>query len=235
MRGKSKAIVPEIQPASDGQAREAAEVGVWLGRRQAFAMMAGRCSASDAECLRDIRAHKRYRAFNMAWDQFCTEHLGINRATADRVIRQLDEFGPEFFTLAQLTHITPAEFRQLQPAVRGHALLHAGEAIPIEAQNGPRLAAALDELRRTLPAQPKEPSAGVAAPAAADAAAPDGATAADDASAAIARAERSLNAALEELERLQKIQLDVAVRMRLQSLTGYAAHKFNLLQLAIQF
>ena len=101
MRGKSKAIVPEIQPASDGQAREAAEVGVWLGRRQAFAMMAGRCSASDAECLRDIRAHKRYRAFNMAWDQFCTEHLGINRATADRVIRQLDEFGPEFFTLTQ--------------------------------------------------------------------------------------------------------------------------------------
>jgi|GEM_PF-1360674 len=229
MRGKSKAIAPEIQPASAGQMRDVAEVGVWLGRRQAFAAMAGRCSASDAECLRDIRTHKRYRAFNMAWDRFCTERLGIARPTADRVIRQLEEFGPEFFTLAQLTRVTAAEFRQLQPAVRGHALLHAGEEIPIEAENGPRLAAALDELRHTIPAPPEEPAAGVDAPAAADATAPDGATA------AIARAERNLNAALRQLRQLQTMKLDTAERMRLHSLAGYGADKFTLLRNTVRF
>ena len=28
------------------------ELGEWMGRKQAFSSLAGRCSAADAECLR---------------------------------------------------------------------------------------------------------------------------------------------------------------------------------------
>jgi len=41
---------------------EVYQLGAWMGRKQAFASLAGRCSAADAECLRQIREHKRYRA-----------------------------------------------------------------------------------------------------------------------------------------------------------------------------
>jgi hypothetical protein len=35
---------------NDGM-ESAVDLGTWLGRRQAFAAVAGRCSAADAECL----------------------------------------------------------------------------------------------------------------------------------------------------------------------------------------
>jgi hypothetical protein len=148
VQGKSVGKTLEIGTVRQQQTREAVDLGMWLGRRQAFALVAGRCSAADAECIRDIRKSKRYRALRVTWEQFCAERLGIARATADQIVRNLDEFGPEFFTLAQLTRVTPAEYRRLRVAVRGHALLHAGEEIPIEAENGPRLSAAIEELRR---------------------------------------------------------------------------------------
>jgi hypothetical protein len=38
---------------------DAFDSGTWLGRKQAFAELAGRCSAADAECLRQVRKAKR--------------------------------------------------------------------------------------------------------------------------------------------------------------------------------
>ena len=35
---------------------QAYELGQWMGRKQAFSGLAGRCSATDAECLRKIFA-----------------------------------------------------------------------------------------------------------------------------------------------------------------------------------
>jgi hypothetical protein len=255
----------EIRTAQQQQIGEGVDLGMWLGRRQAFALMAGRCSAADAECIREARRNKRYRALKMTWEQFCVERLGITSVTANKIVRQLEEFGPEFFTLAQLTRVTPEEYRRLKVAVRGHALLHAGEEIPIEAENGPRLAAAIDELRRnakadlTASAEPvevaeervpgnanlqidpfrtadleigaprrRESSETLAEPAGDPA---DGMTAAES---GIASAEQSLHTALTELERLQAMHLELDERVRLHSLVGYGAHKFNLLQLAVR-
>ena len=31
------------------------DLGAWLGRHQAFGMIANRCTAADAECLKTIR------------------------------------------------------------------------------------------------------------------------------------------------------------------------------------
>ena len=36
------------------------ELGIMLGQRRAFGMVAGRCSAAQAECLRKIRDEKTY-------------------------------------------------------------------------------------------------------------------------------------------------------------------------------
>jgi hypothetical protein len=40
---------------------DAFDVGAWVGRSQAFALVAGRCSAADAEILFEIRVKKLFR------------------------------------------------------------------------------------------------------------------------------------------------------------------------------
>jgi len=147
----------EIQTRLD----DALDSGAWIGRRQAFATIAGACSAADAESLRQIRRGKKYRACNMNWEEFCAQRLGLSRATADRIILQLEEFGPQFFTLAQITGISPVEYRRLAPQVGASDLLHSGESIAITPENAPRLIEAMKEMRGpALPAEPGDPLAG---------------------------------------------------------------------------
>ena len=43
-------------------AGKALDLGRWLGRRPAFALVAGRCSATDTECLRQARQREQHRA-----------------------------------------------------------------------------------------------------------------------------------------------------------------------------
>src|SRR5262249_13199135 len=52
--------------------RRMVELGNWMGRREAFGLMAGRCSAADAECLRRMRDDRSYRDLNCSWEDFCT-------------------------------------------------------------------------------------------------------------------------------------------------------------------
>jgi hypothetical protein len=155
-----------------------------------------------------------------------------------------------------LTHVTPEEYRRLKVAVRGHALLHAGEEIPIEAENGPRLSAAIEELRRNARVEPaavvkpvrepeeqetqraaeqpveRESSEPTAEPAGSPYSNPAGAM--TDAERGISQAKRSLHTALTEFERLQAMPLDLGDRRRLHTLVGYGAHRFNLLQLGVR-
>jgi hypothetical protein len=77
-------------------------LGTWLGRRQAFGIMAGKASAADAECLRLIRDKKLYKSKTPNWREFCTRYLGLSKTNADRIIQYLDEFGPNYFQLTQI-------------------------------------------------------------------------------------------------------------------------------------
>src|SRR3974377_583102 len=136
---------------------QAYELGQWMGRKQAFSGLAGRCSAADAECLRQIRSRKQYRALKLTWRQFCEQRVGVSQVTADRIIGLLEEFGPAYFLLSQATRISEREYRQISSAVRGQNLLCAGEEIPIDADHAPKLNAAIEQLRResaaALPAE----------------------------------------------------------------------------------
>jgi hypothetical protein len=54
-------------------------LGTWLGRHQAFALLASKCSAADAECLREIHDNKYYKAIGLSWEEFCSRHAGVDR------------------------------------------------------------------------------------------------------------------------------------------------------------
>jgi hypothetical protein len=127
---------------------EILDLGTWMGRKQAFASLAGGCSAADAECLRQMREQKKHRALGLSWAEFCKQRLGVTRQYADRLIRRLEEFGPQYFRLAQATGITVEEYRRIAGSVGEKGLAHAGELIPITTEDAPRLIAAVEELRR---------------------------------------------------------------------------------------
>ena len=99
-----------------------------LGRRQTFSLMAGRCSAADAD-LKKTRDQKLYQGFARNWEECCTQHIGMSRANAERIIGLLEEFGPAYFEVAQLTRVSPETFRKLAPAIQNRTLHHNGEAV----------------------------------------------------------------------------------------------------------
>ncbi len=135
------------------------EIGKLLGRREAFGLVAGRCSAAEAACLREVRASKKYLELAPTWEDFCLNHLHMSRAAADRTIRLLDEFGPGYFELAQLVRIPPEAYRAIAPAVKDQAVHVNGEAIALIPENAERVASAVAELRSV--AQPKPAAAPV--------------------------------------------------------------------------
>ena len=135
-----------ILPPVDDQA--AFDLGEMLGRRQAFGAIAGRCSAADAECLRRMRDQKLYLSRATSWNGFCPKFLGVTSRHANRIIRNLEEFGPSYFELSQVARITPEQFRAIAPAIHDRQIHSNGQAIALIPENSEKIAAAVAELRR---------------------------------------------------------------------------------------
>lgn len=72
-------------------------------------------------------------------------------------ITYLNEFGPEYFELAQLTGISPAEYRAIAPAVKDEAVHCGDEVIALLLENAEKLAAAVAQLRASAPTPPRKP------------------------------------------------------------------------------
>jgi hypothetical protein len=197
---------------------DALELGVLLGQQHALGLVAGRCSAAAAEYLRQMRDGKKYRALGMNWSDFCAKRLGISRPSADKVIRQLDEFGPAFFALSQVTHITPDEYRRISGSVSENALIHSGETIAISAENAPRLAAAIDELRQLAKAAPAEATPQPV----------------PDTAARLSKAEQTLRAATQHFEALKARPLALEERIRLRAAIEEGMNRLHLVHIAIR-
>src|SRR5262249_30297285 len=71
-----------------------------------------------------------------------------SKTQADLTIRLLDQFGPVYFEIAQLTRLSPQTYRCIEPAVKDGVLHLEGEAIPITLANSQKLVAAIATLRR---------------------------------------------------------------------------------------
>ena len=123
----------------------------WLGRREAFSLVAGRCSAADAECIRRIRDEKLYLSRAPDWPTFCNDHLHMSKTKANHLIWLLAKFGPEYFHVTQLTRISEAEYRDIAPAVSAKGIEAGGEVIPLTPDNSARIAAAVSSLRARQP------------------------------------------------------------------------------------
>ncbi len=144
----------EVNPAAGG---ESIELGKLLGRREAFGLVAGRCSAAEAACIREARVTKKYLELAPSWEEFCVKHLHMSRPSADRTIRLLDEFGPGYFEVAQLVRIPPEAYRAIAPAVKDKAVHVHGEVIELIPENAARVASAVAELRGAIQPKPAVP------------------------------------------------------------------------------
>lgn len=122
-------------------------LGSWLGRHQAFNLIANRCSAADAECLRTIRTTGEYKRLGISWDQFCKQHAGVSRSYADRLIGYLEEFGANYFRLSELMQISAETYRLIAGSVSEDGVEFEGERIPMNEENRSRLVAAVQSLR----------------------------------------------------------------------------------------
>jgi hypothetical protein len=196
--------------------QDAVGFGTWLGRRHAFSLIAGRCSAAEAQCLRELRESKEYRKLGLNWEECCKQQAGIGRSSADQIIRNLEEFGPDYFVIAQVTGISVKEYRRISGSVSNHYLLHAGEEIPIRVENALQLVTAVETLRREAAAAPSG-------------AADDGAEAAR----AFDKAERALRTATAELQKLSGMELDEDGRVRLQSVIDESTGTLKLIGLHV--
>jgi hypothetical protein len=122
-------------------------LGKLLGARQAFGLVAGRCSAADATILRDIRDNKKYLNSAPTWSEFCEKDLRLSKSHANYLIRLLNDLGPNYFALAQLTRCTPDEYRRIRAYVTDNGLEYGGEAIALIERNTDRLTEAVSSLR----------------------------------------------------------------------------------------
>jgi hypothetical protein len=148
------------ETVSDLRAEDAQlmELGFTLGQNHTFGMLAGRCSAAHAQGIRRLREEKLYKRCCGTWDDFCAKYLKMSRSEADRTIKLLEEFGPAYFELSQLTRISPGVFRAIAPAISDGVLHHNGEAIVLTSENSQKVAAVVAEMRSALPKKPSKPS-----------------------------------------------------------------------------
>jgi hypothetical protein len=133
------------------------DLGRWMGRREAFGLMAGRCSAADAESLRRIRDEKLYKRLNCTWAEYCMRHLNVERRSVDRAIGYLQEFGPAFFHVTQLTHIGPKDYRSIAPNIGQDGVMLDGTAVTLLPENSQEVSSAVAELLKRI--ERKEKSA----------------------------------------------------------------------------
>jgi hypothetical protein len=130
------------------------EIGLLLGRRQAFGVVAGRCTAAKVEQMRDIRDRKLYLGRASGWEEFCVKDLHISKGTANRMIRCLEEFGPTYFVLSELTEISPTTYRTIAPSIEEDKLRWNGEVIALIPENAGKVTAAVQEMRKTVTVKP---------------------------------------------------------------------------------
>jgi hypothetical protein len=133
----------ESIPAGDAGQEGLLTLGMWLGRHQAFGLIANQCSAGDAECLKIMRETEEYKKLGLSWEEFCIRHGGVSRVYADRLIHYLEEFGTNYFRLAELMQISAETYRLVADSVSVDGMEINGENIPINRANRRKILAAV--------------------------------------------------------------------------------------------
>src|SRR5664280_733367 len=181
--------------------REWIDAGAWVGRQQAFAVIANKCSAAQALCLNQVRETHLYEKLELTWEEFCKEYAGISRENADRLIRQHEEFGDAYFRLSEIARISPETYRQIAGQVSDEGIEFDGRKLALTPENAPKIRAAIQTLRTQLK-QARDANPPTAP--------------------GITQLQIRLDALIEEISRLTHRLLDPGDRAALQGLTVYA-------------
>jgi len=129
----------------------ALEFGVWLGRGQAFGVVANQSLAAQAECLRRIRESEAYyQSLGLTWDEFCVQYAGLTRRRVDQLIKNLEEFGATYFRLSEIVQISPEAYRQLNPRIEGEEIEIGGEKFALTPENARGIRRAVQRIRSEL-------------------------------------------------------------------------------------
>jgi hypothetical protein len=131
------------------------DMGAWVGRQQAFAVIANQCSAAQALSLKQMKETACHDKLGLTWDDFCQRYIGLSRRHADRIISQYNEFGETYFRLASLAQISQEGYRQIAPAVEDNCIEIDGEQVPLVPENAARIRAFIRARRSPRPAEPK--------------------------------------------------------------------------------
>jgi hypothetical protein len=123
------------------------ESGAWIGRQQAFAVIASKCSAAQAAALKEIRESRAYEQLSLTWEEFVEQYVGVSRERADAIIRQFAEFGEDYFRLAQIARISPETYRQVAPTVANDTVEIDGEKLELNIPNAVKIRAAIKKMR----------------------------------------------------------------------------------------
>ncbi len=173
------------------------ELGTWIGRGQAFGMLANKCSAAQAECLRRSKQERVYEKLGVNWEEFCEKYAGISRSYACRLIQRLEEFGPAYFELSEIVPVSPESYRRIAGSVRPEGIEIDGEVVAITPENAPRIRHLL-EASRTAEA-PEEKKARARS---------------------IPDVKQRLDACIRDLDAISETAADVGTRSELMALAG---------------
>jgi hypothetical protein len=132
------------------EALQILDAAAWVGRQQAFAVIASKCSAAQAECLRQIKETRAHDQLGLTWEEFCIQHAGISRRYAETLISRLDEFGDTYFKLSQLARVSPDTYRRISALVHEDVIEIDGETLALTPENAPRIRAGIQRLRARL-------------------------------------------------------------------------------------
>jgi hypothetical protein len=126
------------------------DLGAWIGRGQAFGVVANGCTAAQAECLRQISESGTYKQTGLTWDDFCHKYVGLSRPRVDTLIKNLEEFGKTFFELSNIVRISPEAYRQVATKIEGQSIQLGAELVPIVPENAARIRNAIKHLRGSV-------------------------------------------------------------------------------------
>lgn len=135
--------------------QQALELGIILGERRAFGVVAGRCSAAQAECLRRVKEEKLWMGFAEGWEDYCVRVLKISRRHADRMVLNLKKYGVLYFEVAALTGIAPADYERIEDAVHADGIHVGSEVIALIPANTERAIEAVARLQAESNAAPE--------------------------------------------------------------------------------
>ena len=140
------------------------DLGAWTGLQNAFAAVAGSCSAARAQCLKHVRDSGILDDLGFTWDEFCTDCAGLSRRHADHLIQQFNQFGDAYFRLSEIARVSPQTFQRIAGRVvsdnGADALEIDGQKLALVPENAARIRAAIQSLRNQVrrPPAPERPS-----------------------------------------------------------------------------